>query len=227
MSGHEAQLLARTEELDETSELAGQVIGILGGARAARLDPDALAGLIGAAIALGGSQAAICGTRTGLHFPSEREFTRAVVDAEDAIAEWLATARRTLATARAALMAACAALAAARASLLAARAALAAARARPATTKEQRAARDAAIASAQRRVAEAEERVAEAERRLALCEEALDILGPLTDRLAYALRRIQNVPSDVGETYECVYRLLRRGGRMPSDGDWVTGEGLG
>jgi hypothetical protein len=52
MTGHEAHLLARAGELDETSELAMQVIGILGGARAARLDPDALTSLVGTAIGL-------------------------------------------------------------------------------------------------------------------------------------------------------------------------------
>jgi hypothetical protein len=53
----------------------------------------------------------------------------------------------------------------------------------------------------------------------------LAILGPLTGRLTYAVRGIQGVPSDVGETYECVYRLLRRGDEMPFDGGWITGKG--
>jgi hypothetical protein len=197
MSGHEARLLARAEELDDTSELAGQVAGILGGAHAAGLDLDALGGLMGAAIALGAGLEAIFTVSTFLRFPSEREFARAVVDAEDEIMEWVAAARKTQAdavTARAA-----------------ARVALAAAYARPARTKEQSAARDAVIAAAQTRIA--------------LCKEALSILGALEARLRHALARIRAVPSDVGETYECVYRLLRRGGEMPFDGEWITGEG--
>jgi hypothetical protein len=60
MSGHEAQLLARAEELDETSELARQVIAILGSGRAAGLDTrDALGGLIRAALTLEGDHLAI------------------------------------------------------------------------------------------------------------------------------------------------------------------------
>jgi hypothetical protein len=197
MSGHEARLLARAAERDETSELAGQVTGILGGARAAGLDPDALRGLTGAAIALGGNHVAIVTASAGPRFPSEREFASAVVDAEDEIISRLRAAQRLRAETVAALAAA--------------RAALTAAHAMPAETDKQRAARDAAIAAAQTRIA--------------LCEEALGILGPLAARLRHALNRIRAVPSDVGETYESVYRLLRRGGEMPFDGDWITGEG--
>ncbi len=197
MSGHEARLLARAEDLDETSELACQVTGILGGARAAGLDPDALGGLTGAAIALGGDGMAIFTARSGPRFPSEREFATAVVDAEDEIISRLRAAQRLRAETVAALAAV--------------RAALAAAYAQPARTNEQRAARDSVIAAAQTRIA--------------LCEEALSILGPLVARLRHALNRIRAVPSDVGQTYECVYRLLRRGGEMPFDGDWVSGQG--
>ena len=31
-------------------------------------------------------------------------------------------------------------------------------------------------------------------------------------------------PGDLGETYEAVYRLIRRGGHMPYEGRWITGE---
>ncbi len=34
------------------------------------------------------------------------------------------------------------------------------------------------------------------------------------------------VPSDLGETYESVYNLIRRGGVMPHQGCWITGEGI-
>ena len=197
MSGHEARLLARAAELDETSELAGQVTGILGGARAAGLDRDTLGGLTGAAIALGAEGMAIYTASTGPRFPSEREFASAVVDAEDEIISRLRAAQRLRAETVAALAAA--------------RVALAAAYAMPARTKEQSAARDKAIAAAQHRIA--------------LCQEALSILGPLVARLKHALARIRAVPSDVGETYESVYRLLRRGGQMPFDGGWITGDG--
>jgi hypothetical protein len=44
-------------------------------------------------------------------------------------------------------------------------------------------------------------------------------------RLKHALARIRAIPSDVGETHESVHRLLCRGGEMPYDGGWITGEG--
>ena len=37
-------------------------------------------------------------------------------------------------------------------------------------------------------------------------------------------RRIQAVPADLGETYEAVYRLIRSGGYLPSQGRWITGQ---
>ena len=50
---YERQLLARARELADLGELAEGVRNILGGARRAGLDPDALGGLVGAAAALG------------------------------------------------------------------------------------------------------------------------------------------------------------------------------
>jgi len=98
-----------------------------------------------------------------------------------------------------------------RAAFAAAEAALARARAMPIWTAEQRAARAAAIAAARERVA--------------VCRRALNILAALVARLEYALRRLRAVPSDLGETYESVYTLIRRGGALPYDGDWITGTG--
>jgi hypothetical protein len=224
MTGGEAQLLARAAELDETSELAMQVIGILGGARAARLDPDALTSLTGTAIALGGAQAAICGTHTGPHLADQRTFNRAVADAEDAIAEWLAAAFSTQAKTQDALAAARGDLAAAQAALAAAEAALAAAQSMPARDKDEASAQAAAMAAAAAAVAAAHARITDAERRIALCEQALAVLGPRVARLTYALQRIRCAPSDVAETYECMYRLVRTGRHNADDGDWVTGE---
>ena len=37
---------------------------------------------------------------------------------------------------------------------------------------------------------------------------------------------VEAVPSDLGETYESVYTLIRRGGVMPRHGRWVTGTDL-
>jgi hypothetical protein len=227
MSGHKAQLLARAEELDETTELAWQVIAILGSGRAAGLDTrNALAGLIRAALTLDGDHLAIyraCGTA----FADERDLADALLDAEDEIMEWLAEARRTQAQAMAALAAARAALAAAGAAAATARAALAAALAMPAGTKEGSSARDAAIAAAQERISEAEGRIAEAQQRIALAEQVLAILAPLIDRLRRARAHIRRVPQDLGEYYEGWYDHLRLGRQGPHDGRWITGEGVG
>ena len=225
MSGHEAQLLARAEELEETSELAWRVIAILGSGRAAGLDTrDALGGLIRAALTLDGDHLAIYRAR-GAPFADERDLADALLDAEDEIMEWLAEARRTQAQAMAALAAAPAALAAAGAALAAARAALAAALAIPDDTKEGSSARDAAVAAAQASINEAEGRIAEAQQRIALAEQALAILGPLIDRLRRALAHIRRVPQDLGEYYEGWYEHLRLGRQAPHDGRWITGEG--
>ena len=55
----ELQLLAWARELADLEELAATVTGILGGARNAGLDPDALGGLVGAAAALGADSIAV------------------------------------------------------------------------------------------------------------------------------------------------------------------------
>jgi hypothetical protein len=66
--------------------------------------------------------------------------------------------------------------------------------------------------------------ISEAETRVRLCEDTIEILEPLAARLRHALARIGAVPSDLGETYESVYTLIRRGGRMPRLGRWITGQ---
>jgi hypothetical protein len=58
--------------------------------------------------------------------------------------------------------------------------------------------------------------LADAEARIRLCEAAIEILEPLAGRLRHALARSRVVPSDLGETYESVYSLIRRGGAMPA-----------
>ena len=77
-------------------------------------------------------------------------------------------------------------------------------------------AKAAAIASAQAAIADAETRVRS-------CEGATEILDLITPRLRYALQRIRALPGDLGETYESVYNLIRRGGRMPYEGRWIEG----
>ena len=83
------------------------------------------------------------------------------------------------------------------------------------------AALDAALADADRMKGEMK---AAALARASLCEAALGILCEIDRRLRHAIARMQAAPIALGETYESVYALLRRGGRMPHDGRWITGE---
>jgi formiminotetrahydrofolate cyclodeaminase len=195
MSEYERRLLARAEELAEVDEFAEQVTAVLGGARAARLDPDALGGLTGAALALGASSLHVYGVKSGPSLADERQFAEALTEAEDEICERQRAARQLLDETEDALDAAYLALAAALAM--------------PARTSDEAAAKAAAIAAANERIA--------------LCQHAVAILAELLRRLGHALARLRSVPEDLGETYESVYQLLRSGGQMPHDGDWFSG----
>jgi multidrug efflux pump subunit AcrA (membrane-fusion protein) len=208
---HERQLLARARELADTEDLAEEVTSILGGARAARLDPDALGGLTGAALALGEDGARVYRAGTA-RFRDDRGFIEAVTEAEDEISGHLAAARQLQHESAAALRQALADLGAARRQLAAARA--------MATHDPCDGCHDAKAAA----IAAAEAEVAECQERAALYEAAEEVLAPLAGRLRHALRRIGAVPEDLGETYESVYRLIRRGGVMPADGDFLAGE---
>jgi len=196
---HERQLLARARGLADLGELTETVTGILGGARRAGLDPAALGGLVGAAAALGaaGIKVYAAGRGPGTRYADEREFLGALADAEDGIAERLKAAGRLHDQAVAALDSALDALDAARAM-------------RTGEPCDGCHGRKAAA-------------IADAEARVRLCEDAIEILEPLTARLRHALARIRAVPSDLGETYESVYNLIRRGGVMPYEGRWIEG----
>lgn len=198
---HERQLLARARELADLGEVTEGVTATLGGARRAGLDPDALGGLIGAAAALGTTGVTVyaAGKGPGGRYDGEGEFLGALADAEDDIAERLKAAGRLHDQAITALDSALDALEAARGM----------------HTKEK-------CDGCHGRKAAA---IADAEARVRLCEDAIEILVPLEARLRHALARIRAVPSDLGETYESVYNLIRRGGRMPYEGRWVEGEG--
>jgi len=216
----ERQLAGRAAELEDTSELAETVTAILGGARAARLDPDALGGLTGAALALGADARAVyrAGARrggAGARLADDRAFVSAVADAEDDIAEHRAAAARLAGQAAHALEDAENDLDRARLALVTA---MAMPEHRPCTGCHS--AKAAAIAAAR-------ERISACMQRAGYAADALAILGPLTTRLQHALTRIRAVPADLGETYEAVYRLIRRGGAMPYDGDWITPAGPG
>jgi hypothetical protein len=71
-------------------------------------------------------------------------------------------------------------------------------------------------------IAAAEAAIRDAQARIALCEDTLETFDELR-RLRYALA----VPSDLGETYESVYNLIRRGGPHAARGavDHQAGSG--
>ena len=77
--------------------------------------------------------------------------------------------------------------------------------------------RDAAIAAA-------EALIRECETRISICADIERALHVLRQHLERARARIRAVPADLGETYESVYRLIRRGGHLPHEGRWITGE---
>jgi hypothetical protein len=195
----EAAVLTRARELaEDVEELGEAVTAILGRARAARVDPDALGGLTGAAIALGQDRTAVYRAGPPEHKPhrADAEFLSELAEAAEDAGELLAQAAQLEREAQQALDVALAALAAARAM--------------PARTEDEAAARAEAIRAAAERVS-----LARAAQRLA-CQ--------LAQNLGHALRRLEAVPEDLGDTYRAAYDLIRRGGQLPADGDWLTGE---
>ena len=210
---YERQLLARARRLTDLSDIKDAALACLGGARHAGLDPDALHGLVGCAAWLGATsiETYTAGDGwTGRH-ADERHFLGHVASIEDDIEERLGDTARLARQAEAALEAA-------RDDLETARRQLAAARAMP--TGEPcdgcHARRDAAIAAA-------EALITDCETRIGICEDIGQALTVLRQHLERARARIRAVPADLGETYEAVYRLIRRGGHLPYEGRWIQG----
>jgi len=232
MSGHEEQLHARAELLDDTGELAAAVTAILAGASSAGVDPAAITGLRGAIAALdpaGALPGYQAGGRTDRHpgsgYRSDSEFLEAVSDAEDQICDWLHDVNQLHEQVTAALTKAHADRERAQQDLETARQDLAAAYAM-ATTKDCdgcHGRKAAAITAAEAAIAAAEERIRDATRRIGICEDTTEILGPLTRRLHAALHALRQVPHDLGEVYELIYQFIRRGGTMPRLGRWIEG----
>ena len=211
---YERQLLARARRLTDLSDIRHDTLSCLGAARHAGLDPDALGGLTGCAAALGATS---IGTYTagdgwtGRH-ANERDFLGHVASIEDDIEERLGDTARLARETRAALETA-------RDDLEAARRQLAAARAMPVKDRCDgcHGRRDAAIAAAKALIAECQTRIS-------ICEDIDRALTALRQHLERARARIRAVPADLGETYESVYNLIRRGGHLPHEGRWITGE---
>ena len=228
MSGYEEQLHARAELLEETSELAAAATGILDGASGAGVDPRAIVSLRTAITALDPADGAPApaSNGSGNGYRSDGEFLEAVSDAEDQVLDALRDAEQLTERVIAALDSAHAGQEHAQQDLEDARQALSAAYAMP--TKEKcdgcHGIKSAAIAAAEAAVAQAEERIRDAERRISLCEDTSELLDPLTQRLQVALQALRQVPHDLGEVYELIYAFIRRGGKMPHPGRWITGE---
>lgn len=87
-----------------------------------------------------------------------------------------------------------------------------------AATAASAAARSAAQCAAQT----TKETTADAARVIADTEAALDCLGETDGRLRYALDLVRALPADADETYEAANRLVRDGGTLPHDGDWIA-----
>jgi hypothetical protein len=225
---YERQLLARARELADLDDINDDTLACLGAARHAGLDPEALAGLVGCAAALGADsiESYSAGAGWSGRHADERHFLGHVASIEDDIEERLHAITRLGQQAAAALDAAREDLQTARGQLAAARRQLAAAHTMPVHERCNgcHARKRAAITAAEVAVTEAEELVRECEIRTGICERITRTADALVKQLRHARARIRAVPADLSETYESVYNLIRRGGRMPHQGRWITGE---
>ena len=224
---HERRLLARARRLVDLSEIKSNALSCLGGARHAGLDPEALAGLVGCAAALGadGIETYTAGHGwTGKH-PDDRHLLAHVASIVDDIEERAGDMARLDRQTAAALDAARLDLADAHDQLTAARRQLATACAlplyRPCGGCHRR--RAAAIEAAEEAVAAAQAWINECGIRIGMCEEIRRAMEALIQRLRIALARLRAVPADLGDTYEAAYRLVRAGGHLPYEGRWITG----
>jgi hypothetical protein len=207
---HERRLLARAHALADLEDLAEEVTAVLGGARAARVDPDALPGLTAAALALGADSLAVYRAEDP-RYADDSQFAAGVADAEYEIGSQLAAVRQLAGQIKGAGRAADADLRAARAALTAARTTAASA---PCNGCHR--ARDAAIAAAKAAIADAEERAA-------ICATAATVAHRAVAHLTIALTHIGRVPDDYSDTYEPMIGHRQAGRVLPKDGDWLTG----
>lgn len=186
----------QAEQLAADAYELGTDAGFLhGAAYLARVDPAAMASLVHAALALGAPPASLM--RSARALPHDLEMLARTADLETCAGEMLKRAEDLLGAVSDGLDAASDAAAAATR-------ALAAAKTAPETSG-------------------AAEILGEARARIADCECALEILADLGPRLTTALACLENVPDDLEETYQVPYGHIRRGGRLPNDGDFLTG----
>ena len=163
----------------------------------AGVNPEATAGLIGAASVLTSGD---CGPQLWAQAdpcPSDQEFLTAAAELEGAVAELLKYASALARDCRAALEAAQAA---------AGRAAAAVA---SAETAQARTAAEDALGTARAAIAD--------------CEAALEVTDDAGGRLAHAANCLRRVPDDLAGTYETPYQFVHDGGELPYSGDFMTG----
>ncbi len=226
---YERQLLARARELADLSDLRDDTLTCLGAARHVGLDPGALGGLVGCAAALGATAIATYTAGdgwSGAH-PDERYFLAHLGSIDDDLAERIGALTRLGREATTAAENARQDLDDALSQLQSARRQLAAARALPTSHPCQgcHATKAAAITTAETAVRAAEDSVRDCETRIEICADITAAADALVRRLRHAQARLRAVPADLGEMYEPVYHLIRRGGVMPHDGRWLTGTG--
>ena len=162
----------------------------------AGVNPDATAGLIGAATALTSGD---CGPQLWAQadpLPNDQELLTAAAELEGAVVQLLKYASAMARDCRAALEAAQAA------------AASAVAKADAAKTPQARAA--------------AEEELRAARAVIADCEAALEVIGECGSRLAHAANCLRRVPDDLAGTYEQPYAFVHDGGKLPHEGGFLT-----
>ena len=163
----------------------------------AGVNPEATAGLIGAATVLTSGD---CGPQLWAQAdpcPSDQALLAAAAELEGAVAELLRYASGMARACRADLESAQAA------------AAEAASAAVMAETSQARGAAEDALAAARAVIAD--------------CEAALEIIDGCGGRLAHAANCLRRVPDDLAAAYETPYSFVHDGGKLPYEGVFLTG----
>jgi hypothetical protein len=161
----------------------------------AGVNPEATAGLIGAATALTGGD---CGPQLWAQadpIPNDQELLTAAAELEGAVVQLLGYASGMARDCRADLESAQAAAASAAAAV-------------------------ASAATAQARTT-AQDGLAGTRAVIADCEAALEVIDGCGSRLAHAANCLRRVPDDLAGTYETPYAFVHDGGKLPYDGEFL------
>ena len=175
----------------------------------ARVDPEATRGLTGAALALTSGDAGTVLWSAAAPCPDDPALLTSAAELEGAVAELLGHARRMAAALPGGPGGGYAAAAAAVCPRRRAGAAAGAENSGP----QRR--------GISHRLAEAQLSAARAQ--IADCEAALEVLDEAVTRLAHALNCLRRIPGDLAGTYEVPYEHIRDGGKLPYDGEFLTG----